>query len=72
LVDSYKEFCVKSDEVIKTGEKQKRIIAHLQAEKNKLLSTNSDLQNEVTLLSSNLENMKKTIQMLNNVSNVLD
>jgi len=53
FVDSYKELCVRNEEVIKSEEKQKRIIVQLQVEKNKLLSANSDLQNEVTLLSSN-------------------
>jgi len=45
LVDSYEELCARSEEVI----------GQLQAEKNKLLSANSDRQNEVTLLSSKLE-----------------
>ena len=72
LVDSYKELCVRSEEVIKIGENHKRIIAQLRAEKNKLLSTNSDLHNEVTLLSFKLKNMTKSIRMLNNGSDTLD
>lgn len=49
-----------------------RIIAQLQAEKDKLLLSNSGLQKEVTLLSSNHENMTKIIRMLNSGSHKLD
>jgi hypothetical protein len=86
LVASYKELCTRSVEVIKSEKEHKRITAQLQAEKNKLLSANSELQNEVTLqssiitglqeentlLNSKLENMTKSVRMLNNSSNVLD
>ena len=41
--------------------RSKEVIAQLLAEKNKLVSAISDLQNEVTLLSSKLEKQKKTI-----------
>ncbi|XP_050878662.1 uncharacterized protein LOC127082468 [Lathyrus oleraceus] len=68
---SYKELCVKSKEVCKTGEEQKRILAQLQAEKEKFLSTVTDLENKVTLLSSKLEKMTKSIRMLNNGSGML-
>jgi hypothetical protein len=61
LLESFKNLYAKSVEVIKEGDEQKRIIAQLQTEKNKLVSTKSDLQNEVTLLSSKLEKQKKTI-----------
>jgi len=61
LDNSYKELCARSVEVIKSEMEHMRITAQLQAEKNKLLSANSDLQNEVTLLSSKLEKQKKTI-----------
>lgn len=44
LVDSYKELCARSEEVCKIREKQKRIIAQLHAEKDKILSTISGLQ----------------------------
>jgi hypothetical protein len=40
------------------------VIAQLQAEKNTLLSANSDRQNEVTLLSSKLKKQKQTINDL--------
>jgi hypothetical protein len=51
LYDSYKELFVISEEVI----------AQMLVENNKKLSANSDLQNEVILLSSELEKHKKTI-----------
>ncbi|XP_050895145.1 uncharacterized protein LOC127101741 [Lathyrus oleraceus] len=54
------------------GEKKKRIIAQLQAEKEKLLSTVTVLENEVTLLNSKLENMTKSVRRLNNGSIMLD
>ena len=36
------------------------------------MSTNTDLQSEVTLLSSKLDNMTKTIRILNSGSDTLD
>jgi hypothetical protein len=83
LVDSYIELYARSEEVCEIEEKHKRIIAQLQAEKEELLSSKhaekaehlyvvSGLQNEVTLLSSNLENMTKSVIMLNNGTNMLD
>jgi len=72
LTDSYKELCTRSEEVCKIGEKQKRIITQLQAEEEKQLSTISSLQNEVTLLSSKVQNKTKFIRMLNNWSDMLD
>jgi hypothetical protein len=44
----------------------------LQKEKDKLVSTNTDLQNKVALLFSKLENQTKTIKMLNSGSDTLD
>jgi len=72
LADSYKELYARSEEVCKIWEKQKRIIAQLQLEKEKLLCSISGFQNEVNLLSSKLENMTKSIRMLNNGSDMLD
>ena len=54
LVASYKELCIRSEEVCQLGEKQKKIISQLQAEKEEFQFTISDLQNEVILLTSNL------------------
>ena len=44
------KICVRSEEVCETGEEQKRIIAQLQAEKEKRLSTVTDLENELYYL----------------------
>lgn len=41
-------------------------------EKEKFLSTISGLQDEVTLLTSKLDNMTKYVRMLNNVSDMLE
>ncbi|MCI29225.1 gag-pol polyprotein, partial [Trifolium medium] len=46
LVASYKELCIKSEEVCRTLEKQKKIIAQLQAERYDNLSKISELNNE--------------------------
>ena len=55
------------------GEKQKKIIARLQIEKDKILSTISGLQDEVTLLTSKLDdNMTKYVRMLNTGFDMLD
>lgn len=56
----------------KTWKEHNKIIAQLQAEKEKLLSTVTDLENEVTLLSYKLENMTKSINFLKNGSDMLD
>ena len=44
----------------------------MQIEKEKLLSTISYFQNEVTLLTSKLDNMTKYVRMLNNCSDMLN
>lgn len=69
---SYRELCVRSEEVCKIGEKHKRIIAQLQVEKENLLSIISSLKDEVTIFNSKLENMTKSVRMLNNGSDMLD
>lgn len=56
----------------KVGEKHKVTIAQLQAEKEKLLTTLSNLQSEVSLLTSKLEKMTKFIRMLNNGTDLLE
>jgi len=45
------ELYIRSEKLITTKEKKKRIITQLQNEKDKLLPTNANLQNEVALLS---------------------
>jgi hypothetical protein len=63
VANSYIELCVRSEEVCK---KQKRIITQLHAEKSELLSTISSLNDEVSLLTSKLDDMSKSVRMLNN------
>jgi hypothetical protein len=63
VANSYRELCVRSEEVCK---KQKRIITQLHAEKSELLSTISSLNDEVSLLTSKLDDMSKSVRMLNN------
>ncbi|MCI55798.1 envelope-like protein, partial [Trifolium medium] len=46
LAASYKELCIRSEEVCKIGEKHKKVIAQLQAEKNDLIATISGLNDE--------------------------
>lgn len=72
LADSYRELCIRSEEVCLLGEKHKKIISQLQAEKEGFQFTIFDLQNEVILLSSKLNNMTKTVRILNKGSNMLD
>ncbi|MCI35433.1 gag-pol polyprotein, partial [Trifolium medium] len=72
LAAAYKELCVKSEEICKLSNKQKGIIAQLEAEKKVQLSTIANLESEVTLLSTKLENMTKTVRMLNNGTDKLD
>jgi hypothetical protein len=72
LVESYKELCLRREEVCKLREDQKKTIAQLQAEKVEHLSIISDLKKEVVLLNSRIENMTKSVRMLNNYSDVLD
>lgn len=62
----------RSEEVCLLGEKQKKIISQLQAEKEGFQFTVSELQNEVIFLSSKLNSMTKSVIMLNKGSNMLD
>jgi hypothetical protein len=72
LVTTYKELLTRSEEVCKISEKQKKTIALLQAEKSKLLSTISDLNEEVVLLDSKLEHLKKQVRMMNKGTDTLE
>ena len=69
---SYREFYIRSEEVFLLGEKQKKIISQLQTEKEGIQLTIPELQNEVILLSSKLNNMTKSVRILNKGSNMLD
>ncbi|CAJ2633234.1 uncharacterized protein LOC123890825 [Trifolium pratense] len=72
LADSYKELCLKSEEVCRILEKQKKTIAQLQAERYDNLSKISELNKEVTELNSHLNNLKKHVVMLNKGTELLD
>ncbi len=64
LAASYRDLCKKSAELCRSQEKQKRLILELQSEKNEHLTTISELNDEVTLLNSKLEHMKKEVIMM--------
>ena len=72
LATSYKEPCVRSAELCQLGEDQKKVITKLQAERLKHLTVISGLKDEVVLLNSKLDNMTKSVRMLNSSSDVLD
>ena len=72
LTTSYKELCNKSDEVYQIGIKQRMIIANLWTKNEEFLADISELQNEVTLLTSKLDNLIKVVRMSNNGSYGLD
>ena len=72
LTETYKLLYTKWKESCMVGEKQKKTISALLQEKEKLISINNRLKEEVTLLNSKLENMIKFVRMLNNGSNMLD
>lgn len=63
---------MRSEEVCKLGEDQKKTIAQLQDEKVEHLSIIFDLKVEVVLLNSRIDNMTKYVRMLNSSSDVLD
>jgi hypothetical protein len=72
LADSYIKLYAKIEEICLKGEKQKKIIAILEIEKEKLLSTISGLQDMVNLLTFKLYNMTKYARMLNTSYEILD
>jgi uncharacterized protein YpuA (DUF1002 family) len=72
LAASYKELCIRSEEVCRTNEKQKKLIAELQAEKVSHIAKISELNNEVTFLNSKLESTMKTISMMNPGTDTLE
>ncbi|XP_058752850.1 uncharacterized protein LOC131626050 [Vicia villosa] len=72
LTTYYRELCNKSEEVYQIRVKQRMIIAKLKAEKEEYLADNSELQNKVTILTSQLDNVIQGVRMLNNGSDVLD
>jgi hypothetical protein len=72
LASTYKELCFKSEEVCRTNEKQKVIINELRSEKVQLQAKVTSLESEIELLSTNLNNMTKSVKMLNNGTDKLD
>ncbi|CAJ2670392.1 unnamed protein product [Trifolium pratense] len=65
LVESYKELCLKSEEICRVIEKQKVTINELKAEKFENISKMEELQKKVNYLSSDLEEAKEVIEKLN-------
>ena len=54
------------------GEKYKKIISQLKDEQQEHLQTISKLENEVTVLKSDLDKMSKSVRMINSGSDTLD
>ena len=69
---SYKGPCIRCEEGFKVEDKQKKTISQLQAEKEEFLVDISNHKDEVSQLTSRIENMTKYIRVLNNGSEVLD
>jgi hypothetical protein len=72
LAASYKELCVKSAEVCIQGEKQKKLIKELESEKQEQLKVIEGLNGEISLLTSKLDQMTKSIRMLSKGSDTLE
>jgi predicted nuclease with TOPRIM domain len=64
LASAYKDLCIRSEEVCRKVVEQKAHIDQLKLEKEKLQAKATGLQDEVKILSSNLENMTKSVMML--------
>jgi len=72
LASSYKELCIRSAEVCQEGVKQKNLIIKLEEEKKGHLETIENMNNEVSDLKSKLDQMSKSIRMLNSGTEILD
>src|SRR3954462_8099397 len=72
LATSYRKLCIRSAEVCQQGEKQKKYIAQLEADNKELNETISELNDEVILLQSKLDQMSKSVKMLNNGTDMLE
>ncbi|MCI44819.1 gag-pol polyprotein, partial [Trifolium medium] len=66
LATSYKELCIRSEEVCRALEKQKKITAQLQTERYDNLAKISELSKEVIKLNFDLELVKKQVVMMHN------
>ncbi|MCI32837.1 gag-pol polyprotein, partial [Trifolium medium] len=69
LPDSYKELCLKSEEVCRTLGKQKKIIAQLQVERYDNLSKIDELHKKVNKLMFDLDEANKEVDKLNVILN---
>lgn len=72
LAISYRELCIKSEKILQQEAQLKKVIANLEAEKEAHEEEISELKGEVGFLNSKLENMTKSIKMLNKGSGMLD
>ena len=72
LAAAYKKLCVTSAEVRVQGEKQKKLIKELEDERQKHLTVIEGLNGEITLLTSKLDQMTKSIRMLNKGTDTLE
>ena len=59
LAATYKELCIKSGELCKTNEEQRKTIAQLEKEKQVHLSTIANLEKEASMLKSQFESVDK-------------
>ncbi|KAL3034124.1 hypothetical protein AAZX31_02G175300 [Glycine max] len=72
LATSYRELCIKSEKILQQEAQLKKVIANLEAEKEAHEEEISELKGEFGFLNSKLENMTKSIKMLNKGSDTLD
>ncbi|GAU35618.1 hypothetical protein TSUD_30350 [Trifolium subterraneum] len=66
LAATYKVLCIKSGELCKTNEEQRKTIAQLEKEKKVHLSTIANLESETSMLKSQFESVDKQLRLLNN------
>lgn len=64
--------CIRNAELCQQGEKQKNLIIKQEAEIKEHLKTIKTLNNEVSMLNSKIEQMSKSIRMLNCGTEVLE
>jgi len=72
LATSYKDLYVRSAEICKMLVKQKKISSKLLTKRINHLTKILELNDEVTLLNSQLEHIKKQVEMMTNDSTILD
>jgi len=72
LATSYKDLYVRSAEICKMLGEQKKINSKLLTERSNHLTRISELNDEVTLLNSQLEQVKKQVEMMTVDSIILD